>query len=122
MSELPEGRLYASQGKEFNFSLALTGTELISGLKGAVSLKPYDGMLFDFGCDFSPIMTPKGLKFPVDLAFITSQGEIVDIVRLDPELGLNQGTSRSDIRYTLEVPVGFFETYSIAVGDTVSPV
>ncbi len=122
MSELPEGRLYASQGKEFNFSLALSARELTSGLKGVTSLAPYDGMIFDFGCNFSPIMTPKGLKFPVDLAFITSQGEIVEITRLDPSLGFNQGTARKDIFYVLEVPVGFFDTQGIAVGDTISPV
>jgi len=121
MTELPEGRLYTAGEKEFNFSLAISATELMRGLKGVASLEPFDGMIFDFGCDFSPIMTPKGLKFSIDIAFLTAQGEITEIHRLDPEVGFNQGTVRNDIYYALEVPVGFFDTHGLSVGDTISP-
>jgi len=117
MPELPEGKQYTLGDKEFNFSLCTTPTELMRGLRGVASLEPFDGMLFDFGCAFSPIMTPKGLLFPVDVAFITVQGEIVEIHRLDPNYGFTQGTERRDVQYTLEVPVGFFEDNDIQLGN-----
>ncbi len=116
MPELPEGRTFTINEKEFNFSVATKALELMRGLRGAPSLDPFDGMLFDFGCSFSPIMTPSGLLFPVDVAFITGAGEVVEIYRLDPENGFTKSTVRNDIRFTLEVPVGFFENNDIQLG------
>jgi uncharacterized membrane protein (UPF0127 family) len=88
----------------------------MKGLAGVSDMGHFDGMLFDFGCNFSPVMTPKGLKFPVELAFITSGGEIAEIHTLDPEYAFTQGTVRRDIQYALEVPVGFFNLHGIVVG------
>ena len=119
MSTLPVGRLcrIMDVDKQFNFSVATTALELMQGLARIPTIGPYDGMLFDFGCDFSPIMTPAGLEFPVELAFITGDGEIVEVHRLDPEYGFTQGTSRRDIKYALEVPVDFFDLHGITIGD-----
>ena len=118
MPELPEGSQCRLGEREFHFSLAATALELMQGLRGVTSLDPYDGMLFDFGCNFSPIMTPSGLRFPVDVAFITSVGTIVEMHRLDPNDGFTKSTARRDIQFALEVPVGFFETHNIKIGDT----
>lgn len=119
MTTLPEGKRYKINDSEFHFSVAETGLELTTGLKGVTSLADFDGMLFDFGCNFRPIMTPNGLNFPVDLAFILESGEIVEIKRLDPAYGVTQSIDRDDIFYVLEVPVGFFEEHDITVGDLV---
>jgi len=118
MLELPEGKPVIIGDKEFNFSLAETGIELMTGLKGVTSLEPYDGMLFDFGQEFYPIMTPKGLVFPVEVAFISEDGVIQEFNKLDPMDGLNRAASKR-VRYTLEVPVGFFVNNNIHVGDTI---
>jgi uncharacterized membrane protein (UPF0127 family) len=123
MPELPAGNAFTighperNNWKKFNFSVAITARELMGGLSGVASLEPFDGMVFDFGCRFSPIMTPKGLRFPVDVAFVTDAFKIVEIHRLDPEYGFTQGTTRSDIQYVLEVPVGFFDLHSFQIGD-----
>ena len=123
MPELPAGRKFSigslpgESTKEFNFSLCTTATELMSGLSGVASLEEFDGMVFDFGCKFRPIMTPKGLLFPVDVAFVTDEGEIVEVYRLDPDYGFTQGAVRRDIQYALEVPVGFFDLHGIKIGD-----
>lgn len=117
MPELPAGKKFHLGDKEFYFSLGTTAKELMRGLSGVASLEPFDGMVFDFGCKFSPIMTPKGLLFPVDVAFVTDYGEIVEIHKLDPEYGFTQGTTRTDIQYALEVPVGFFDLHGVTVGD-----
>ena len=114
---LPENISVLLGSKEFHFSMATTAKDLMQGLKGVMNLEFCDGMLFDFGCPFSPIMTPKGLEIPVDLAFITEAGEVVEIHKLDPEYGFNQGTERQDVRYALEAPVGFFDLHGIKIGD-----
>ena len=119
MPELPEGKVVTIGDNEFNFSLAETGMELMTGLKGVTSLEPYDGMLFDFGQPFYANMTPKGLVIPVEVAFISEDGIIQEFNTLDPDLGLNQAASKR-VRYALEVPVGFFEANNIHVGDTIN--
>lgn len=119
MPELPEGRVFTIGEKDFNFSVAETGQELTTGLKGVASLEPYVGMLFDFGCDFHPIMTPRGLLFPVEVAFIDSDGTIKEIQHLDPANGFTQAATVK-VRYALEVPVGFFDTHNIQIGDLVN--
>lgn len=121
MHELPTGKKFSigkpgEDSKEFYFSLGTTAVELMRGLGGVTGLGPYDGMVFDFGCKFSPIMTPKGLLFPVEVAFVTDYGEIVEIHRLDPGYEFTQGTARKDIQYALEVPVGFFDLHGVAIG------
>ena len=119
MPELPEGKIITIGDKEFNFSLAETGMELMTGLKGVTSLEPYDGMLFDFGQKFYPIMTPKGLIFSIEVAFISEEGVIQEFKTLDPVNGLTQAASKY-ARYALEVPIGFFMDNNINVGDTIN--
>ena len=117
MSELPEGRTVRFGEKEFMFSVATTGVELMKGLGGVTSLDPFDGMLFDFGTNFSMHMWAKGLTFPIDVAFLDEDGTILQFGHLDPDTELSF-TLASDVpgRYALEAPVGFFETHNIVVG------
>ncbi len=117
MVELPEGKVFSIRDKQFNFSLASTAMELITGLAGVTSLESFDGMLFDFGIDWSVIMTPKGLVFPVEVAFINEVGDIQEIKTLDPADGFTQASSKK-ARFALEVPIGFFEENNIKIGDT----
>jgi hypothetical protein len=117
MPALPEGRVFSIGEKEFNFSLATSAIELITGLAGVTSLEPFNGMLFDFGIDWPVIMTPKGLLFPVEVAFIDAEGFIREFKRLDPADGFTQAAT-TEVRFALEVPVGFFEENDIEIGDT----
>ena len=116
MPELPEGRVFSIGDNRFNFSLATTAMELITGLAGVTSLAPFDGMLFDFGMNWPVIMTPKGLVFSVEVAFINEDGVIREIKTLDPLDGFTQAASEK-ARFALEVPVGFFEEHEITIGD-----
>lgn len=118
MNAFPEGKTYNINGQVFSFSVATRTLDLIRGLSGVASLDPYDGMLFDFGYEMSVAMTPRGLKFPVEVAFISESGEIKQIETLDPIFGTIQ-QSYELVRYALEVPVGFFERTGLSVGDTI---
>lgn len=119
MPELPAGKTIRIKDQDFHVSCAETALELMTGLKGVASLEPYDGMLFDFGISQETIMTPKGCLFPLEVAFISEEGNITEIKLLDPAKGFMQGSS-TKVRFALEVPVGFFEQHNIRVGDTVS--
>ena len=116
MSTLPEGKLFSIGEKQFNFSVATTALDCLKGLAGVNDLEPYEGMLFDFGTSWPIIMTPKGLKFPVEVAFISEEGLIREIKKLDPENGFTQA-STENARFALEVPVGFFERNAIQIND-----
>lgn len=118
MRELPSGKTILVNDVELNVSCADTALELMTGLKGVASLDPYDGMLFDFGVRMNITMTPKGCLIPIEVAFITSEGQITEIKLLDPETGFTQGSS-DKVRFALEVPKGFFEQHGISVGHIV---
>ncbi len=117
MPELPEGKVFSIGDKQFNFSVAVTAMELITGLAGVSSLEPFNGMLFDFGMNWPVMMTPKGLVFPVEVAFIGEDGVIREFKKLDPVDGFMQAATEK-VRFALEVPVGFFEENDIEIGDT----
>ena len=118
MRKLPEGKSIQIGEVDLNVSCAETPMELMTGLKGVTSLEPYNGMLFDFGIEMNVLMTPKGCLFPLEVAFITQEGRIVEIKTLDPSVGFTQGSSRR-VRFALEVPKGFFELHNIKIGDLV---
>lgn len=103
--------------KEFRFAVSETAQELMKGLAGIESWEAagVDGMLFDFGTDFEAIMTPNGLRFPVEVAFLDFQGNVLEILTLNPAFGHNVFSS-NPIRYALEVPVGFLEDNRVTVG------
>ena len=115
----PEGKQFIIKDQTFHFSVATKMMDLLRGLSGVTSLGEYDGMLFDFGHETSIVMTPRGLKFPIEVAFISEEGEIKEITTLDPLIGFTQA-STEEVRFALEVPVGFFERNGITVGDTVA--
>jgi hypothetical protein len=115
MAELPTGKTITINDESFNVSCAYTGVELMTGLKGVANLEPYDGMLFDFGVTMEVIMTPKGCLIPLDVAFISQDGTIEEIQRLDPKLGYTQSSSKK-VRYALEFPAHMFEQCGIHVG------
>jgi uncharacterized protein len=117
---LPEGRSFTVNDQNFNFSVARSIRELLRGLGGISSLDDYDGMLFDFGYEVDVAMTPRGLNFPVEVAFISEAGEIKEITHLDPKLGF-PSYSRDRVRFALETPVGFFDSHNIRVGDIITP-
>ena len=113
---LPEKKEFRFQDKTFTFSVCSTALELMKGLAGVTSIEDeeIDGMLFDFGVDHAAIMTPRGLNFPVEVAFIDRMGFVKEIKTLNPRLGYNIFASKP-VRYVLEAPVGFFQTNNIDV-------
>ena len=82
-------------------------------------LGPDEAMLFVFVSDANLAFWMKNSYADLDIAFIRSDGSIVQTDRLrayNEELAF----SREPVRFALEVPAGWLEAHSIAVGTKVA--
>ena len=77
------------------------------------------GMLFKFSSVRVGSIWMKNTFIPLDLAYISEQGVIVDIAPLQPH-NLTPVLSSSEVLYALEMNLGWFASQDIRVGDTVS--
>ncbi len=79
------------------------------------------GMLFVFPNDTTSGFWMKNTYVPLDIAFISAEGIIFNIQRMDP---CKEGEcpvyySPKPYRYALEVKAGFFERYGFGVGASI---
>lgn len=77
------------------------------------------GMLFKFDTLTIGSIWMKNTYIPLDLAYISSDGEIVDIRQLQPH-DLTPVTSSQKVRYALEMNKGWFASNDIREGDVVT--
>ena len=102
--------------------IADTDAKRSRGLSGRSFLGDYEGMLFIFSEDVNNPFWMKDMLIPLDIIFINSEGEIVDIKENQlPCLPDICPTISSDYfyRYVLEVNAGFCEENGIDIGDVV---
>jgi uncharacterized protein len=103
----------------FAVELATTPTELEQGLMYRKELPDRQGMLFDFGRPQPVRMWMKNTLIPLDMVFISADGNIIKIAeRTTPESLVNID-SGGPVRAVLEVSGGTAEHYHIARGDKV---
>ncbi len=98
--------------------IADTNTEQERGLKERTELAENAGMLFVFPQEHQPSFFMKDTLIPLSVAFIDTEGYIVDIQDMQP-LDLTQHRSPKPVKYALEVNQGFFEERGIQVGNRV---
>jgi uncharacterized membrane protein (UPF0127 family) len=89
------------------------------GMMFRKSLGPDEGMLFVFDRDTNLSFWMKNTYVDLDLAYIKSDGAIVQIERMKAH-NLEPVFSREPARFGLEMPAGWFEAHKIAVGDRVT--
>jgi uncharacterized membrane protein (UPF0127 family) len=96
--------------------IARTDTERAQGLMYRKSLEDGKGMLFIFEKDEILSFWMKNTLIPLSIAFIASDGRILEIRHMEPESLISVRSSRS-ARYALEVPRGWFDRVGIKPGD-----
>lgn len=96
--------------------VARTEIERNRGLMYRTSLRDGEGMLFVFDYDQQVSFWMKNTKLPLSLAYILSDGTIIQILDLVPFSEEPRPSLRS-VRYALEVPQGWFSRAGIQVGD-----
>ena len=78
------------------------------------------GMLFVFPYERVLSFWMRNTYIPLDIAFINSAGEIIDIQRMEPIDESKHYVSNAPALYALEVNGGWFERHQIEVGATVT--
>jgi hypothetical protein len=102
----------------FTVEVARTDEERARGLMHRRSLGDRDGMLFVFEADQHLAFWMKDTRVPLSIAFLSSEGRILQIEDLEP-LSQKAVKSRLSARYALELPRGAFAEVGAAEGDTV---
>jgi len=113
-------------GISFEVWVAETPAEQQRGLKNATpeQLAPLPdgtprGMLFPFPSDRFVGFVMNDTYVPLDLAFLRSDGVLVEIHALTP-LDNTPVTSGQAIRYALEVNAGDLSAHGVGIGDTLA--
>ncbi len=100
--------------------------EVTRGLMYRTELAEDQGMLFVFSDEQQRSFWMKNTFIPLSIAYIDSEGRIVDIQKMEPvnngqnvpDAELPRYVSAEPAMYALEVNQGFYEERGIEVGDT----
>ena len=98
--------------------IARTDEERGKGLMFRKKLPDGEGMIFVFERDQQLSFWMLNTYIPLSIAFIASDGRIIEIKDMQPHDEDSVKSSRS-VRYALEVPQGWFDRVNIKPGDRV---
>jgi len=98
--------------------IAVSKEERSRGLMNREKLNDGEGMLFIFESDSLHSFWMKDTLIPLSIAFILSDGKILEIKDMYPKDLSSVSPSRS-VRYALEAPQGWFARTGILPGDVV---
>jgi len=98
--------------------IARTQEERAQGLMHRKTLPDGEGMFFVFERDQVLSFWMKNTVIPLSIAFIASDGRIIEIKDMYP-LDTNSVSSSRSARYALEVPQGWFSRAGVRSGDVV---
>lgn len=105
--------------KEVTAELALKPVEIYTGMMWRTNMADGDAMLFVFPNAAPRAFYMKNTLVPLSLAYIDSEGVILEIHDLQP-LNENSVPSKADnVQYVLEVPQGWFTRQGIVPGTTI---
>ena len=85
---------------------------------GRASLAPDSGMIFTWDRDTHEGFWMKDTLIPLSIAFISSEGIIIDIQDMEPQT-LAAHSPTGPYRYAVETSKGFFAGQGISKGDRV---
>ena len=104
---------------EITVEIARTDEERTQGLMHRKKLPDGEGMIFIFDRDQQLSFWMKNTVIPLSIAFIASDGRIIEIRDMRP-LDLNTVKSSRSVRYALEAPQGWFDRAGIKAGDVIN--
>lgn len=98
-----------------------TDADRTRGLSGTPTLAPTEGMLFVFPSDDFHGIWMRDMLFPIDVAWVSRDGIIVDIAsNLPPQSFPRVFEPKEPARFVIEANAYFFDTWSIRIGDKVT--
>jgi hypothetical protein len=110
--------LLGQDGKKVPVQVEVADTDQsrTQGLMYRRSVPEGTGMLFVFDRDQVLTFWMKNTLVPLSIAYISSDGTIIDILDMEKE-SLKPVVSSRSVRYALEVPQGYFTKVGIREGD-----
>ena len=121
-SQLPTVTIHASCGEEVRVRVEVADdlAEQAKGLMDRTALGENRGMLFVYPEEWKLSSWMKNTQIPLSIAYIDSEGRIVDILNMKPlDDRPPHYVSSEPAQYALEVNQGFFEKWGVKVGDRV---
>jgi uncharacterized membrane protein (UPF0127 family) len=103
---------------ELEVEVARAPEDQRTGLMNRSSLGERAGMLFVYETDRRLTFWMKNTTIPLSIAFVASDGRIVQIEDMEP-LSLAPVRSTRSVRYALEVRQGLFEELGVRSGDSI---
>lgn len=103
---------------ELVVELAVKTEERNYGFMNRKKIPDGTGMLFVFEKDQILNFWMKDTPHPLSIAYLSSDGKIIDIFDMKP-YSLASITSSRSVRYALEVPQGWYKKQNVNVGDKV---
>jgi uncharacterized protein len=107
-------------GFKLTADLALTNKQIEKGLSVKDKLKENEAMLFVFGESAKRSFWMKDMKFPIDIIWLDSDGNVVHIEQnLQPCVSVLICTSyipNIESQYVLETVAGFTQRHNVSVG------
>lgn len=98
--------------------LAVKPEERNYGFMNRKKIPDGTGMFFVFEKDQVLSFWMKNTPHPLSIAYISSDGKIIDIFDMTP-YSLASITSSRSVRYALEVPQGWYKKQNVNIGDKV---
>ncbi len=90
------------------------------GLSGHAALAADEGMLFLFNEEGNLGFWMKDMLFSLDIIWIGADWKIVDVSQnIAPKTYPQVFSPKTDAKYVLEVPAGFFESHNLSIGRSI---
>jgi uncharacterized membrane protein (UPF0127 family) len=123
-SDINEGPRVIFHGGEgdavLGVEVARTVGERAIGLMNRSSLAADRGMIFVWNSPVREGFWMKNTLIPLSIAFVDTEGSIIDIQDMEPET-LDNHTPSMDYIYAIEVNKGYFSSHGIKIGDQAEP-
>lgn len=98
--------------------VAATDAERQQGLMMRTKLASNEGMVFDFGAPAGVCMWMKNTLIPLSVAFIDTEGKIINIEDMQPET-TDSHCAKKVVRYALEMNQDWFKQKNIKSGSKI---
>lgn len=111
-------------GQVFQLEIAATPEERARGLMGQQRIPDDYAMLFVYEAEQRLSFWMKGTLIPLDILFLDSDGVVVDVQTMTPQIGVPDGElvvyrSARPARYAMEMNAGLAEALGVAPGAVV---
>jgi uncharacterized membrane protein (UPF0127 family) len=105
--------------RSITVEIAETPKEWQKGLMGRSGLDDTGGMLFVYDRPAYQSFWMCNTLIPLDIIFVSENGEIINIARRTEPLSDNPHRSKGPAKYVIEVPSGFSDRYQLTEGTVI---